>query len=298
MKLMSLEIPDDPAELPGWLESHLVGLDQGALIAELEAVHGTRPATPGLEGVLGPQLEAVLDEGLAVLPASTLRRLLDQPRLLLELQERIVTTGGDYWFRLPQSNRELTERLERGRRALKEIVGADPDVAPGRSAGRPAPRRAARQYRPWFVSLATAAIVLALVAGYERLVAPSGGSPVWGWSAPGALAQDAPRDVYLNRLADAGEEWFRQRPAEPVSLARRIGELRHGCSVLILAAHAPLSAPDRAWLRAKCRVWAAKLDRHLADVEGGAEPLQIRAEVDETVRALVGTLRERARSSA
>ena len=55
-----------------------------------------------------------------------------------------------------------------------------------------------------------------------------------------------------------------KRPDDPIDLARRIGEFRQGCSVLILSPHKPLSGQDRAWLVGKCRAWAAKLDAHLA----------------------------------
>ncbi len=39
MTLVMADIPDDPAALPAWLDERLVGLDLGALVAELEAVH-------------------------------------------------------------------------------------------------------------------------------------------------------------------------------------------------------------------------------------------------------------------
>ena len=91
----------------------------------------------------------------------------------------------------------------------------------------------------------------------------------WGWNRPGALPQDLGPGEYLNRIADAAAEWFNQRPEGPIDLARRLGELRQGCSVLILSPHKPLSAQDRTWLVEKCRAWAAKLDAHLVSLEGG-----------------------------
>ena len=81
MRLLAMDIPDDPAELPGWLERHLVGLDLAALVAELEAVHGlpTGPV-PTVRDVLGDRLDAVLAGGLARLPHEVLGRLLRQPQ--------------------------------------------------------------------------------------------------------------------------------------------------------------------------------------------------------------------------
>ena len=40
----AMTIPDDPADLPGWLESRLVGPDLGRLATELRAVHPPAPA--------------------------------------------------------------------------------------------------------------------------------------------------------------------------------------------------------------------------------------------------------------
>ena len=43
MKLIALEIPENPAELAGWLDRQIVGDDLAALVAELEAIHGNHP---------------------------------------------------------------------------------------------------------------------------------------------------------------------------------------------------------------------------------------------------------------
>ena len=54
MKLVALEIPDDPALMPGWLESHLVNTDFAALVADLKAVHGEQPDNLSLTDDLPP----------------------------------------------------------------------------------------------------------------------------------------------------------------------------------------------------------------------------------------------------
>ena len=81
MKLVALEIPDDPALLLGWLEGHLVNRDLAALVAELEAVHGEQPDNFSLTDVLRDRRDAVLSRGLASLPAEGLKSLLRNPRL-------------------------------------------------------------------------------------------------------------------------------------------------------------------------------------------------------------------------
>jgi hypothetical protein len=152
------------------------------------------------------------------------------------------------------------------------------------------------------VSLATAAVLLGVVlVTLWRSQHPGAGvaaSAGWGWSRPGALPQDLPRGDYLDRLAEGAEEWFHQRPDEPLALARRMAEFRQGCSVLILSPHRPLPAEDRAWLVAKCRGWAAKFDAHLAAVEAGKAPQIVRDQADANVEAIVTALRDRERTKS
>ena len=303
MRVIALEIPDDPAALAGWLERRMVGLDLAALAAELEAVHGPEPssgARESLDAFLGDRLGAVLERGLSALPPEALRRLLRRPRLLLELQALVLSSGDAYWRRLAEASDDLRVPVERVRRRLAEITrpaagSGSPREAP---AWRPEARAAAWYRRPWFVSLATAAAILAAVVAFEQSRDRFEFAPVptgWGWSRPGALPEASSPAAYLDRLADAAEDWFRDRPEEPVALARRIAEFRQGCSVLILAEHRPLSAEDRTWLINRCRAWAAKLDKHLADLEAGEDPPKVRDEADATIRKLIQSLRERAK---
>ena len=44
----------------------------------------------------------------------------------------------------------------------------------------------------------------------------------------------------------------------------------------------------------QCRSWAKQLDGHLQALDGVADPLVVRAGVDETVRAVAIALREKA----
>jgi hypothetical protein len=302
MKLITLEIPHDTTALPGWLEHHLVGSDLGALVAELEAVHGRAAKTLRLEQVLGRHRESVLGRGLAALPADGLRRLLLQPALLLDLQELILTSGGQHWIDLAASEPEHQQAAERGWRRLGASLAAE-GTANEAGQSDPAPSGAGRSFwsrHRWLASLATAAtVLLAVILIMNRGVDKPGGSVVatsgWGWNKAGALPQDLPRKDYFGRLADGAHEWFNMRPDDQLALARRIAEFRHGCSVLILSPHRPLSADDRGWLVEKCRAWAAKFDGYLAAVEAGEDPLKVREKADETINRLIDTLQGRAR---
>ncbi|MBV8129008.1 MAG: hypothetical protein JO114_15275 [Planctomycetaceae bacterium] len=295
MKLVALEIPDDPALLPGWLEGHLVNTDLAALVAELEAVHGEHPDNLSLTDILRDRRDAVLSRGLDSLPAEGLKSLLRNPRLLLELQELILTEGGPCWL---SGAAEAASKQDDLGRVWNRL--SDPLQQTSRAAASPS-RRVVPLAR-WIASFAAAAAIVLGVGVFlvERqrggdqgatAVAASG----WGWSRPGVLADDLPPGVYLDRLADAAGEWFKKRPDDPIALARRISEFRQGCSVLILSPHKPLSAQDRAWLVEKCRAWAAKLDAHLAALEAGASAAKVRDDADATVNKLIEALRDRAK---
>jgi hypothetical protein len=292
VRLIALEIPDDQARLPGWLEEQLLSFDLAALVAELEAVHPpARGAGTPLGDILGQNRGAVLEKGLSALPPARLRQLLRQPRLLLDLQELILVEGGEYWRKTIREDRESRQLVDRGWSRLDAFLrSGSADVGTSRAAASRIPW----YRRSWVVSLATAAALLAGVFAYEWSRPPAG----WGWSRPGALRQDLSTRAYFNLLANEADEWFTKRPEQPAPLARRISELRQGCSALILAEHQNLSSEDRHWLVRTCMEWAGQLDRRLGELESGDDPLKVRARVDDTVREISQKLRTRAAERA
>ena len=290
MRLIALEIPDDPAEVAGWLERQVVGPDLAGLVAELEAVHGH----DGDDATDQPDLDAAVAVGLGSLPRAALSELLRRPRLLMDLQERVLLEGGERWGQLARDGD--ASAVDRGRKRLLAAVGNTGgvvDEAEGRPDVLPMPRRPLGARRLWPLAVAMAASVLVATLAVDRF-RPRAAGPGWGWAKPGALDADLPRDAYLAGLADSAEGWFRQTPEDPRSLARRLGEFRQGCSALILADHRPLPAEDRDWLVGKCRAWASKLDGILAEVEAGKDLAATREEADQTVRKLIVAIRDRA----
>src|SRR5262249_52905345 len=99
---------------------------------------------------------------------------------------------------------------------------------------------------------------------------------------------------YLNKLADNVEEWSQYQPTDAEGVGTRIAELRIGCTRLMHSTYGPLNPADKAWLLDHCRAWAKLLDGHQQALDSGAEPLKVRGEVDETVRTIAATLREKA----
>ena len=106
----ALAIPDDPSQVAGWFERHLMGTRMSELIGELRAVHSE---TAGRAVFIGPLLagrrrSAILERGLAELSPRRLSALLTHPQLLLSLQELVLNSGGVYWDEV----QPIDERLE------------------------------------------------------------------------------------------------------------------------------------------------------------------------------------------
>lgn len=323
MSFRVLDLPEDPAELAPWLDRQLVGLDLGRFVAELEAVHASRSSrpAPSLDSVLAGRLGNVLRRGLTALPRPALSTLLAHPRLLLDLQERVLEAGGDYWGRLSRNDPEVTRVLdvEWSRLAVSLGLGTpggrrnEPLTLVGTVPAAPAARPSTRAvfWRTWAQVATLAASILAVFYLTERAgdvrpaavvtapltVAPPAvatASRPWGWNVPGVLTRQEDPSAYFKHLADDAGHWFDERPEGPDALAARLGELRTGCSRLILAEHRSLSAPDRAWLVERCRTWATKFDDAIRDLEQGEGGEVVRETVDRTVASLVKALRERA----
>ncbi len=144
----------------------------------------------------------------------------------------------------------------------------------------------------------TVAAVVLVMLGVQHMnpQPPQPMRAAWGWNRADALPSGVTASAYLEALAQGGEQWFNKRPPDAASLAQRIGEIRQGCSGLILAEHQPLSTADRQWLIGKCREWAAKFDEQLVALEAGGDPQDVLAAMDATVSKLVQALRERAAS--
>lgn len=287
---ISLDLPETQRELVAWLESHLLGMQLGDLVSELQAVHGTRSDAPSLEQVCGGKLANVLQYGLGTLEIERLRLLLEHPQLLLLLQDEIVQRGGEHWMQRPLRREEEVALASQWK--LLESVMSPPVVTP-------APATAPRSWmeRSAIAAILSAAATLAIAFSLrDRLVpAPAAG---WGWEKPGALAVNVPPREYLNHLADAAQDWFKKRPENAPDLARRIVQFRQGCSTLILAEHSALAPADRDWLRERCRAWATKLDGHLTAIEAGEDVAVVRAAADETVNKLIKAIRDRAQAAA
>jgi hypothetical protein len=291
MSFLALDIPEQHADRAAWLERQLVGLRLAELISSLEAFHPPVGAPPRLEDLLGTEADAVLTRGLSPLSPLQLQQLLAHPRLLLELQERVLRDGGEHWRRLPLTTEHQQLVDETFAQVQNQTVSPTVTAAtpPAQTSGGAAVRRI-----PWRQLLAIAALVVVVVGGWWRSARFSPPAAGWGWERPGALAFNGSAREYLEHLANTAEEWFRKRPESAPELQRRLEEFRRGCDVLLVAPHPPLAEGDREWLRERCRAWRDKIDGHLAALAAGGDVPAVRDAADTTVRNLMKALRERA----
>jgi hypothetical protein len=280
MTLVLPTMPEDPAELAGWLDRQVAGPDLARLIAELSAVHGPAADAPELATVVGPDRPAVLTRGLGALSEDRLRTLLRHPPLLAELQDMVTEVGGSHWDDL-FDHPTLARAARNARDGFAEVA-------------RPIRRyrRSPVYLRPWFVAVATAVVVLATVV----LDKPPAPKP-WGWTAPRALTRGYSGPEHLTALADAAAEWQARPRRTPAELRRALREMRDGCTAVLAADHRALPPDDKAWLADRCVAWGTKLDRHLADLQAGRLADEVRAAADETVEKLIEALRTRAEKS-
>jgi hypothetical protein len=310
MTLALAAIPENPDHLPEWLEQRIVSGELRALVAELAAVHGAAPPERSVRDEFDELLPTILTGGLVALPGPTrqaaARHLLQQPYHLLELQELVLTEGGPYWDAIPRPT-ELLVSVARVKARLAEQLLGPPAEPSHPTAPTPGPRKVPR-YRSALVAVAaTAALVCVATLAVTRILIPprvvptvpaTTTGPTWGWARAGGMPPEADRARYLQELADRAGEWFDERPADPVALARRLSEFRQGCAVLQLAPHEPLSPDARAELKKRCGNWARAFDGYLARVEAGNEdPITIRNEADATVRKLMDALRTEAQKN-
>jgi hypothetical protein len=309
MTLAIAAIPDDLEVLPRWLEERIVGGELRELVAELAAVHGTSPPRDSVRGRLATLLPMILANGITALPEvareKVVQHLLRQPYHLLELQEVVLLEGGAYWDAIPLP-KPLKQGVSRGKERIAGKLFGRATEQPSARIGVVEPVRHTDRKGGWYRSTgaaiaATAALVCIGTLAVTHLLAPPATTVAagtnWGWAKPGGIPAETDRAKYYAALADRGNEWFDERPADAVSLARRLLEFRQGCAVLQLAPHGPLTPQAREDLKAKCRNWAAKFDGYLARVEAGEDPAAVRAEADATVRKLVDTLQAESRKS-
>lgn len=298
MKPASLDIPNHNDDLADWLTGHLLSRHLAELVAELAAIHAGSPTeTLSIDDVLGADREAVLTDGLGALPHSRLVQFLRQPKLLLDLQETVLAEGGAPWQLTDLVDDELQHRREAGwLRLRQEIDKQQWHTFTKRELPQPVVITEGG-WSPASIGLAVAALALVgtlvWLFGFATWNEPVEGE-AWGWNRPAVFAEQNPQQDYLSQLANAANEWFNKRPLTRAHLSARMLQFRQGCAVLLFREHNQLPPEDQEWLKTECRDWAKSLDQHLANLEDGADVVEVRQAVDDLTKSIVAALHIRA----
>lgn len=288
MSLTAFDLPEETQALRQWLVTQLTSADLSSVVAQLAAVHTDQDQGLMLETVCGEQWQSILQNGLSELTQTQLQQLLTHPYLLLELQERLLLEGGEFWQKHFLNQNDDSE-ITKGKLALQEQLNSE----------SPSPetvQQTADYQRTSFrkiaaLGLVSAALICVAVFLNQQPAAPTG----WGWNRPGALTADVPADQYLNQLADSANEWFKKPTETKAALITRLTQFRKGCETLINAPHPQLSPEDRTWLIERCQVWAGKLDTQIVALQTGKTDLKTAdADADALVNKLIKALRTRA----
>lgn len=291
MTVQILTIPENPAEWAGWMEQHLVGLRLYDLVEELSRIPGAS-CIPVAEILTEQELADVRLSGLRTLPVEKIRQLLSSPASLPELQEDVFVNGGDFWQTLPVDEETLAAANRVHDRVRPALVPEQNKAAVG------VRRNSGTRFRRRLLSIAAlAAALIVVVQIIPRQPAPSG--RILG--GPGLLANDVSTpDEYLNRLADAANTWFDERPSDSAELITLLREVSSDCRILSNASHPVLAAQKLSdgktgerWLQTKCRGWKSEFDAALASLESGQSTFDdARFQADMTIIKLVSTLRK------
>ena len=275
------------------LEAALVSGDLARVIEQLRCLVPLSAHDDTLAEVLGEYHDAVLEKGLSALPRERLNRLLQQPGLLVDLQEEVLLAETPYWeARLDGvvPERPLTPVVLAAPKPGDTDITRNPVAA---MPAAPAPTVAVERTGSrlgWLISLAAAAAVAAF------WIWP--GETQWGWQQRGALTAELAAPEYLRHLAQLAGNFEKSSLDSAPALDRRLTEMLAGCQSLLEAPHPQLAEADRKWLKERCEAWVNKFEaqrQRLRAPDVGAEVVaDVRVQSLEIVKTLREKLNERA----
>ncbi|WP_298859044.1 hypothetical protein [uncultured Gimesia sp.] len=291
MNLAAFDLPEQTHELSDWLATQITGPNLSSIVAQLSAVHSDHDYDLTIEAICGEQWNSIIQNGFSELTQAQFQQLLTHPYLLMELQERLLLEGEEYWQKQflnqnDDSEIQQTKLIIQG--ALQKPI-LDSEATQQAEDFKKVPYR--KIFALGFVSAALIFVAVFINQGPEA-------APGWGWNRPGVLTADIPADQYLNGLADSANEWFKKPTDTKAALLTRLTQFRNGCETLINAPHPQLANVDRTWLINRCRAWADKLDNQIVALEKGADLKTADANADALIHKLVKALQTRAKQVA
>jgi hypothetical protein len=283
-----LNAGSNDSRLVAELEAALVSERLAAVIDDLQRLVPLSAHDDTLAEVLGEHQDDVLEKGLSALPRERLNRLLQQPGLLVDLQEEVLLAETPYWeARLDGvvPEQPLTPVV------LPAPKQGDTDITRNPVAAMPAaPAPAAAVERTgsrlgWLIPLAAAAAVAAF------WIWP-GESP-WGWQQRGAFTAELAAPEYLRHLAQLAGSFEKSSLDSAPALDRRLTEMLAGCRSLLEAPHPQLAEADRKWLRERCEAWETKFKEQQQRLRAPDVGAEVVADVRVQSLKIVNTLREK-----
>jgi hypothetical protein len=288
MNLVAFDLPEETNEIREWLEIQLTGPNLLQVVTQLSAVHDDEDKKLSLDELCSEQWSSILQNGLTELSSEQLSQLLTHSYLLLELQERLLLEGEEYWQQHFLEQRDEQKHAQVKEYLLEQIQKTDTD--PEAVQQETGYKKVAYRKIAILGFISTALVLIAVFLNQQPA------KPGWGWDRPGALTADIPADQYLNQLADSANEWFNKPTETKAELLTRLKQFRHGCETLIKAPHPQLSQRDRTWLIERCQAWAGKLDDQITALDKGTDLKSADAAADALINKLIKALRERAQS--
>ena len=293
MSLKSLSIPDQFPEIGIWMDDLLVSSDLIDAIVQLEVLAGDRlTKVQSLDGILAGSPERVVTSGLAGANESTLRALLRQPSLLLELQERVMMHGGEYWQQKVDANfgnprtTSIFDSASSG--ANTDVEEPTPHaIAASQSYHGPAVVKSNANQKIIFGVLATLAAAALIMISLPQF---GGGSSVakanWGFAKSGLLESNISESEMLDQLAAASAAWHNKTPATRDELADRLRAFDQGCGDLLASRLTQLSPINRDAVHAACEDCREAIAQQLAALADGGDITRIQSNADAAIDTL------------
>lgn len=273
-----LDLPENRDAQPAWLDRMLLSPDLADSVRALQQIHQRSPqdadTLPFVEQVLGSELDRFLTTGFAALSTETVAVLLQNPELLLELQELALLCDNHHWNSVLQPDAVKTRLQE-----SVSVLPGTPGLAAQTAAGAVASPRPLRRLLSLTATLAAVALgaVLLWQAGPRGWQDPQGISGT-GLGTPALFKQDtADADRYLQRMATAVEQLLQKSDLTQQSqLVVVLQNTIKDCEIAISQPHPVLAQRTlsngetaETMFRRKCQNWQNDLSRILTDLQQG-----------------------------
>lgn len=320
MKLFFFDIPGNKEELVLWLEDMILSENFESFYNELVALYGPKQNFEISE----EKFSEIIRNGFGKLDEKIIRHIIREPDLLLNVHNKILTEGEEYWnlkalrIQPPIKAFDFKNQLFR----ISEGAAPEPNIFKKKfisylgigvafAAGIylmlsdliqprfPKPVFIEDNYASKSEKLEEKAKTIPALDHQTQTTQGKqnrGFSVAWGWAKPDAIPEVADPKQYLIALADSGNEWFKKKPLSPFEISKRILEFRAGCNVLIFAEHKCLAERDKKWFLDRCKSFAKELDDSITKIENGYDAGKIKNELDQKINIFLNAIRSRSDS--